>query len=538
MTLRPYQRHAVDELYKWLRENKGNVVLNLPTGSGKSHIIASICEEAIKGWPETKILMLTGQRELISQNAEKMRGHYPNAPLGIFSAGLNQKDIDSITFAGVQSIRGKSHLLGHLDLILIDEAHNVSHKEEGSYRVLINELLEINPKLRVIGLTASPWRLGHGLISEGSAIFDGLIEPVTIEDLQRQGFLSNLKSKRTKEQLSTEGVHKRGGEFIEKELQDAVDTIGHNETIANEIIQWGAAEDRRSWLLFCTGIDHSEHIRDLLIEKGITAETVTGKTPMKERDRILNDFRAGKIQAVTNANVLSVGFDFPGIDLIAFLRPTASPVVYCQQAGRGLRIKDHTDFCRILDFSGNIERHGPITNIIPPKKKGEEPGIPPAKLCPECDEILHTSIMVCPECGYIFPPVEKGAPILANADIMGRAMAKTFEVTSWAWDIQKTRKGDKDMMVCSYYGALSEQPIREYFCVWHDGYAGRKGMSRLETTLSGGGLDRGRWAKELPNFMLQVNALSPPKEIEFQVEGRYKTVLSQTWSQSEEDIPF
>ena len=231
--------------------------------------------------------MLTHVKELIEQNAEKMREHWKNAPMGIYSASIGKRQLgEPITFAGIQSVRNKAEEIGHIDLVIIDECHLINHKDEGGYRKLIGDLLKINPQMRVIGLTATPWRLGHGRIDEGEeTIFDGLVEPVTIEELIYKGFLAPLKSKITKEHLSVEGVSKRGGEFIESQLQKAVDKADINERVVDEVIS--LAGDRKAWLFFCTGIDHSEHIRDVLRSRGITCEMVTGKTPKGERARIL-----------------------------------------------------------------------------------------------------------------------------------------------------------------------------------------------------------------------------------------------------------
>jgi DNA repair protein RadD len=180
MSLRPYQQKAIDDLYTWMQKNDGHPCLVLPTGSGKSHIVAHLCKDAVQSWPETRILMLTHVKELIEQNAQKLRSVWPNAPMGIYSAGLGRRDIDTITFAGIQSVRNKAEKIGRVDLIIVDECHLISHKAEGGYRTLINRLIEINPYLRVIGLSATPYRLGHGYIHQGDGLFDDLIEPVTI----------------------------------------------------------------------------------------------------------------------------------------------------------------------------------------------------------------------------------------------------------------------------------------------------------------------------------------------------------------------
>jgi DNA repair protein RadD len=169
--------------------------------------------------------------------------------------------------------------------VIVDECHLVNHKDEGGYRKLLGDLTRINPALRVVGLTATPYRLGHGLITDKPALFDALIEPVGIEELVFKGYLSTLRSKVTKARLDVSGVHKRGGEFIESELQAAVDTDDNNLAVVQEVI--GLAGDRKAWLFFCAGVKHAENIAVLLdLIYGIPAACVTGDTPKAERGSI------------------------------------------------------------------------------------------------------------------------------------------------------------------------------------------------------------------------------------------------------------
>ena len=187
----------------------------LPTGSGKSHIVAALCKDAIQSWPETRVLMLTHVKELIEQNAEKMRQHWPGAPMGIYSASIGKKELgEPITFAGIQSIREKASQVGHVDLVIVDECHLVNHKDAGGYRNLIQSLRDMNPDLRVIGLTATPYRLGHGLITDKPALFDSIIEPVSIEELIYKGHLAPLRSKDSDSEL----LHTSDGMIIEPDL--------------------------------------------------------------------------------------------------------------------------------------------------------------------------------------------------------------------------------------------------------------------------------------------------------------------------------
>jgi len=526
--LRDYQQRTIDQLYAWFEAgNTGNPCLVLPTGAGKSHIIAALCKDALQSWPETRILMLTHVKELISQNAEKMRQHWPNAPMGIYSAGLGRKELgEPITFAGIQSVRTKAKQIGHVDLIIIDEAHLVSHRDEGGYRTLLADLQAINPSLRIIGLTASPYRLGHGYITDKPAIFDALIEPVSIEELIYKGYLSTLRSKLTATKLEVDGVHKRGGEYIESELQAKVDTADKNARVVQEIIS--LAGERRSWLMFCAGVDHAQHIKEALTEQGIAAECVTGETPANERDRILRDFKAGRIKALSNANVLTTGFDAPGIDLIAMLRPTMSPGLYVQMAGRGLRIADGKTDCLVLDFAGVVEQHGPITAVRPPPKKGDKIGEAPVKVCDNCQEICHLSVRVCPSCGQPFPEPVRPALKLHNLDIMGME-GIDMDVSGWTWRKHLSRASGREMLLVSYYGGLSDPPVTEYLAVSHDGYAGEKSRRLLAEVAHKAGVSLDYSTADLHEMAQQLTEGQPPARIEFKREGKFYTIMNREW---------
>lgn len=527
MSLRPYQQRAITDLYNWLSKHQGHPCLVLPTGSGKSHIIAELCRDALQSWPETRILMLTHQKELIEQNAAKLRAHWPNVPLGIYSASIGRKDLgEPITFAGIQSVRTKALHLGHVDLVLIDECHLVSHKDEGSYRNLIAELTAINPAIRVIGLTATPWRLGHGLITDKPAIFDDLIEPVSIEELVYHGFLSPLRSKITGVKYDLTGVAKRGGEYVEGELARAVNTEDYNSRIATEIVSY--AKGRKSWLVFCTGIDHAREMAAEL-RNYTSAAYITGETPKAERERLLADFKAGRIQVLTNANVLTTGFDAPNIDLIAMLRPTMSPSLYVQMAGRGCRIADGKTDCLVLDFAGVVERHGPITAIQPPSKAGEGKGEAPTKSCEECWELVHISAKACPACGAAFPEAEpKEADLrLRNDDIMGLE-ATEMVVIDWRWAKHTSRTSGKDMLAVTYYGGLSDKPVREYFPILHGGYASEKAARELGLIAGKAGVSFTP-GSGLEAWVDTLERGQPPSIIKYRMDGKYHRVTGRSW---------
>ena len=527
MLLREYQQRTINQLYQWFSAgNKGHPCIELPTGSGKSHIVAALCKEAIQTWPETRILMLTHVKELIEQNAEKMRQHWPNAPLGIYSAGMRRRDIgEPITFAGIQSVRNKANQIGHVDLVLIDECHLVSHKQEGGYRKLIDDLMHINPALRVIGLTATPYRLGHGYITDEPALFSDIIAPVSIEELIYKKFLAPLRSKLTNHKLSVEGVHKRGGEYIESELQAAVDTDDHNVATVDEVIRM--AGDRRSWLFFCAGVKHAQNVADILAARGITSACIVGETPKAERERIIKGFKSGEIQALTNANVLTTGFDHPDLDLIAMLRPTMSTGLYVQMAGRGMRPKSHTDHCLVLDFAGVVEMHGPIT-AVNPKKAGKGTGEAPVKACEQCFELNHISAKECVVCGEPFPVPKPPKATLHDDDIMGMDTTE-MGVTEWQWRTHISRASGKYMLAVTYYGAISDRPITEYLTIYHDGYAGQKARIVLAKIVQQSEAGDVMQSETLDDVAFFLNKANFPAFIKFKRDGKFHRVTRREW---------
>jgi DNA repair protein RadD len=526
--LREYQSRALSMLYDWLGKNTGHPCIVLPTGSGKSIVIAELCRKAITEWPETHIVMLTRSVELINQNAEKLRAIWPGAPMGIYSASAGKKQLgEPITIGGPLSIVRVTKKIGHCDLLLVDEAHDISHKDEGSYRKIINDLMEINPSMRVIGFTASPFRLGHGMITDKPAIFDALIEPVSIEELIFKGYLATLRSKQTSFKLDTSSVHKRGGDFIESELQAAVDTSDNNDAMINEVIN--RSDDRKSWMFFATGVQHAEHLRDILLSRGVSAVSVTGDMAKKDREQSIADFKSGKITAITQVGCLNVGFDHPAIDLLVMARPTMSPGLYLQQAGRGMRPHTGKADCLVLDFAGVVSTHGPITAVQPPKKGGDGNGEAPVKVCDECGELVHISAMVCPSCGTAFPPPEPKKLKLHDDDIMGLE-GRDLDVTSWTWRKHISKASGKEMLAVTYYGGLSDPAVTEYLAITHDSYAGQMALQKLVTIaeraqIKPGGLN----VQSLEEMVQNMNQTQPPTSIEFKKDGKFFRVMRRRW---------
>ena len=427
MELRDYQTAAITGLYDYFAESTGNPLVVMPTGTGKSVVIAGFVREAVAAYPETRILMLTHVKELIAQNFQALIRMWPEAPGGIYSAGLSRRDIHAqILFAGIQSIHKHASRVQRCDLVIIDEAHLLGRADSGMYRTFLAELNRINSgMLKVVGFTATPYRLDSGMLHEGKdRLFTDIAYQVPVLQMIEQGYLCPVVPKQTTTQLDVSSVGTRGGEFIAGQLEAAVDRDEVTAAAVAEVVQHGA--ERGSWLIFCSGVAHARHVRDAIREHGISCETVTGDTPGPERDGILAAFKAGRLRCVTNANVLTTGFDAPGTDLIALLRPTKSVGLYVQMVGRGTRLAEGKDDCiaegqRVLTDRGLV----PIERVTTAMKVWDG-----ASFVYHCGAILRGESEVISYAGITATPdhkvwTEQGWKALGQCAIEQAAIAVT-----------------------------------------------------------------------------------------------------------------
>jgi len=491
--LRPYQREAVDAIFGYWAAGGGSPLVDLATGLGKSLVIAKLAIDVVTQYPDMRVLVLVHVQELVAQDFSALVRLWPSANSGIYSAGLGRRDAHhQITFASIQSVYKRAAALGPRDLVLIDEAHLIPHSAGGMYRRLISELLDLRPDMRVAGFTATPFRSDSGRLDGGDGrLFDEIVYTYGIGPGIADGWLSQLISKASATEIDVSGVARRGGEFVPGSLEAAADRDELTRAAAAELLRYGA--DRKSWLIFCSGVAHSYHVRDALRDLGISAETVTGETPAGDRQRIIRDFQAGNIRCLTNAQVLTTGFDAPGVDLIAFLRPTLSTGLYLQMIGRGVRKAPGKNNCLILDFAGNVRRHGPVDIAMPEerKKKGAVEAKKTidavrAKACPICETLVAIQAHSCWSCGHEWPvPTAKhdaeadDIPILSTERPRGPEM---IPVVTWQARMH-TKQGSPDSVVVSYMAGV--QTYREWLCFEHGGSIRDK--ARRWWTRHGGG---------------------------------------------------
>lgn len=476
LRLRDYQSEAITALYDYFGRASGNPLVCVSTGGGKSVIIAAFIQQVMEAWPDQRILVLAHVKEILEQNFDKITTLWPLAPAGVYSAGLNRRDTDSaILFAGIQSVHKKAFDLGAFDLVIVDECHLInSEKDDTMYTGFFHNLKLMNPNVKVIGFSATPYRMKSGLLTEGNeALFDEVVYETDIQSLIDQGYLSPLVTKGGSEKIDLTGVRTRTGEFVTKDLEEAVHKNDVTNKAIDEILHYG--KTRKAWLLFCVSVAHAEEVKELLDYEGITCECVHGGTPAGDRQRILKEYKAGKIQALTSQGVLTTGFDAPLTDMIVLLRPTQSPGLYVQIMGRGLRTSlDKTD-CLVLDYAGNVERHGPIDRInvdsIRRKKKGE-PGEAPMKECPECHSFVLAFTRQCPECSYQWPEKPKHEETASNAAVLASQIEPEWLPVDDVFYDRHEKAGKPPSLKVTYRSGF--EAVSEWVCLEHDGYAQNK----------------------------------------------------------------
>ena len=478
---RPYQSEAVEAVYEHLRTKDNNPCVVLPTGTGKSLVLAQIAKDSVEKW-NGRVLILAHVKELLEQNADKIRKLCPELKIGIYSAGLRSRDTtEQVIVAGIQSVYNKACELDAFDLVIVDEAHLISSEGDGMYRTFLSDMKVINPHVRVIGLTATPFRLKGGLICKPENILNEICYEAGLKEMIQQGYLSPLISRAGRAEANLANLHIRGGEFISDEVAAAMDNDALVTSACREIVE--LTRDRKSVLIFTASVDHCKHVAEKIQAfSGKECAIVTGDTSPAERAEIIARFKGKFIPAdlfgtpkpplkfLANVNVLTCGFDAPNT--------TNSPGLLIQCAGRGTRLSPETgkSNCLFLDYGGNILRHGPLDMIKVKEPGSGKGGDAPAKKCPQCLALIHAGYTACPECGYVFPPKEndKMTQTASSAGVIsGQVDYTDYEVLDVYYCVHEKRGADPDApktMRVDYQVGFNEFKS-EWVCPEHTGYA-------------------------------------------------------------------
>jgi DNA repair protein RadD len=367
------------------------------------------------------------------------------------------------------------------------------------------------------------------MLHEGkSALFTDIAFEAPVRELIDQGYLSPLVSKQPATQLDVSKVGTRAGDFIARDLAAAVDQDAITRAAVTEIIDYG--KDRKSWLAFCSGVDHARHVAEEFQRRGITCRTIFGDTPKDERDAIIAAFKRGDIRALASMGVLTTGFNAPGVDLIALLRPTKSAGLYVQMVGRGTRLAPGKENCLVLDFAGNVRRHGPI-DLVRPKRPGEGGGgEAPTKVCPMCESIVALSATECPDCGYEFPAREvKIAPTAAALPVLSPKAPQWLPVHGVSY-ARHDKLGGQPSLKVTYSSGLTS--YSEWVCIEHQGYARQKATDWWRKRALGLLVPL-----SVDEAILQAGELARPSAISVRPSGRYFEITGYRFSPCDKPTP-
>jgi len=540
LTLRWYQREAIDAVYNYFSSGKkGNPILKIPTGGGKSLIQAEFIKEICHNWPTQRILCLAHVKELLQQNYDELIGQYPGADAGIYSAGIGKKQLrNQITFAGIQSIWDKSDRVGHVDLCFVDECHLIPSKSMGRYRQFLDNLKLINPKIKIIGLSATPWRLDGGDLCAGKdSIFSRTVYEVSITTLINEGALCDIYTADSSVTIdmsklkTSQATH----DYTDKSLRDVFESMESTRPALEEAIQ--LAKDRRSWIVFATSVEHAHNISQILDENSISNKIITGETNKGDRAEFIEEFKRYEFRALISVSCLTTGFNAKNADCMICLRATQSSALWVQMVGRVLRSHPNKkEGALLLDYGKNIETHGPIEDIKPPVRKEGTSKKSPFRTCPECDtNEIPIGVKVCPECGFEFV-------VNRSINIDERA-AKGLEIISakrqepvWT-DVQsisvsrhKSRLGKADTLKIDYYCGVSvfsewlpDFKIHRYILDSGDVAS----SSSIKEKINNGGIT------DLIGLIVAGDiVLVPPAKIMLQKNGKYNNVTGRIFDHS------
>lgn len=383
--LRPYQIQAVEATLKHFRSSRDPAVIVLPTGAGKSLVIAELARRA-----RGRVLVLAHVRELVEQNHAKLLalGH----EAGIFSAGLDRKDSGAKTiFGSIQSVaRAPDEFFHDFSLLIIDECHRVSMEGETQYQQVISRMRELNPGLCVLGLTATPYRLGFGWIynihgpralerTTEARFFKKCIFELTIRYMIDQGYLTPpVRIDAPVACYDFSSLKIKGGHFVQAEIEKLLtDQRRITPVIIANIVEM--ARDRHGVMIFTSSVTHAKEIMRSL--PPFVSALIVGETESAERDQAIRAFVNRELKYLVNVSVLTTGFDAPHVDVIAILRPTESASLYQQIVGRGLRLSPGKADCLILDYTG--QGHDVFSPAIEDDKPASNAVIVDVE-CPQC----------------------------------------------------------------------------------------------------------------------------------------------------------
>lgn len=535
---------AVEDI---LSEKNYNPVTVMPTGSGKSVVQCLTVDEFITEKPSSKVLCLSHVDKILNQNYTKLCEYFDEDFVGLYSAGLGQRNLNKITVAGIQSVYRRPELFDkqNIGLIVIDECHLVNSNDEGMYRGLIKSLQKQQGKhIPVWGMTASPYRTGQGYIYKKYPGYNPLFNKLSYDlssyenynKLIDEGYLVNLIPAPTDYKMDIDGIPVSAGDFVIDALSDKFNREEITKQIVKSVIKYGGKKYKK-WLGFAIDRLHALAIKYELEQNGIVAECIYSGMK-KDQYEILSDFKSGKIRCLINVNMLTTGLDIPEIDLIFFARPTQSPVFHVQANGRGARPapwigKTH---CLVLDFAGNTDRLGPVNDLIiyEPGSNKKSKGDKPVKYCKNCGTANSTRAVFCIACEEEFKIDHKLSANASSSDVVRRGDKQEPKLEQWIkvksinYSIHQKVGSPSSLRVIYNCGFNS---FSEWICIDHDAeWLKRKAMKWVEQRWTGA---KYHCPDNLNKLFSNNHLLKRPSEILVSLGGKFPEILNYKFDDSD-----
>lgn len=451
LILRPYQIQALATIMADL-EKEAAVLLQAPTGSGKTIIFSEVIRRWLTLHPEGRVTVVAHRQELITQARDKMVKVWPEGAerIGLACASLGAVDVrPQVVIGSVQTLARRRLIESDHQLLIIDEAHHVPGDHSGGqYHGLIGDLLKNNPGLKVLGVTATPFRLGHGYIY-GPGAKDGNVFPrlnfkIDLAELMAEGYLAPFRAREglaMAEDLNRIKIIR--GEYDQRQLNDLLLRRVHIESAVTAYEKYG--EGRNKALIFAVSIEHAKRLAEVFNQAGHRAAAVHSQ--MSGRSEILDNFEAGGLKVLINIGVLTEGWDSPAVDLILLCRPTKSAALFVQMIGRGSRPHPGKKDFLVLDLAENFKTHGdPAEPRVVIPSGGD--GTAPYKACPNCRALLAAASLNCPDCGHKWEVVLvdiKQIPDLAKIKLFQKPFAD--RILGWSGDIRLSPSGRKMLVL-------------------------------------------------------------------------------------------
>lgn len=543
--LRPYQIRTLDHAWEALQVQL-NVLISAPCAAGKTILFSKIVQRLLRENPAFRCLILTDREILVTQSRDKLASVAPelSADIGIVCSSVaTDKELHKrVTIASRQT------LINHLDrfepvqLAIVDECHLMAVPNEqkelpDQFAVIVARLREYNPRMRLVGCTASPYRLGTGYIygsnnREGSCpYFDQVDAEITTKELLAEGFIAPLVGRvKTGDNFinDLQGVAITGGEYNLGQLSSLMCKEVHVQSCIDAWKEY--ASDRKKTLVFCTTIKHAETVAEAFTSQGIPAYAIHSKLSPVEESARMAALATGSAKVFTSVAKLTTGMDVVDLDCGIMARPTKSTALYKQMVGRFQRLAPEKDDALILDLVGCTKEFGTdMDNLKVQIPRGSGEGDAPYKICPGenadgtvCGQSVHASLMYCPFCGFAFPRTEEIDAKLGKLEKVTfnkQPEPEAYYVQSVKYDIHESRNSGKYLIKVTYScGPFST--LYEYVCLpdFYSGYAVEKARQWWD--------DRSEepFPDSVEEFMFLAEELLTPSVVWVVREGKFDRV--------------